>query len=1556
MESGINADQNFFPRNQYLPPTSSDRNPQHQRAYDPPPLLNFDQRSPQLPPKLPFLTTRNLQAVTANGYVGGGGDRDADEFYREYRGVQQSSSSFTDMAASASESRPTVSPLRSNGNGTTPKHPTIPNARTGLKPAYRSASSPLDDRTGLNNAKSSPALNGYPNSRQPSVKDLLKRFDQNNSSSGSEAPKPPGRLATRGANAGPGYAKERVGYQARTTNTPSTAGTSRIGASTSHVPPNRQKSPAQTRTQRTRFATEDQHSNNTLSGAARPTRPRNAPSGSISQASKSMVNLSPTSPNAPSQTPNRRPLFGEVIGQGTPDIAYGIPRGPTRRTSDSNLQPNSAHRRSKSDFDVSPSSPTAWYLGVTPALDDVDTNKTRATPGHNRNHSDFADTKVNTMNGVSPSFQNSHSRSPSLQPSASRLPRATNRLSGGSSDSSSLPSTRANSPFSTKKLANGKPPKPDQRPWSPAGRAVTPTNRAKTPTGRGLRGKSTSPGKINTNSSLKAYISAPLLKTSPPLRSSRPRQPVSSAATAAAAKPKPTEPSSSPKQARSGMKLTRNMGGSEHKDRKISDTQLTKEDFAARRAEIHRAYTKSIALEDQNRIRANNLRRLQERQAHDLAVAEAAKAAAEKLAEAPSEEPLREPTEEPPASQPPLHLTTSFQTPQYSHNERNQFPADQDSPTLGMPGTFIDDDEPASAISNATTEIDNEPQTEAARLSRMPSARRERSGLSSHVTYMENGLSAEQALFGSQHMEDEDSITIMLEPPTAVDAPAEPTPTNNKFSRDPSPPGAYEDDDYTDYNQPVFATTLTAASPLDSTPGHSEAISPLSVDQPQLGYDDVNISDASEPGEMKQISQIAPEISLQQEPEHEIPESTEEAPRFQLPMLRTALAPPSLTPSDVSHDYLNTPGTDIEYESSDGAAANAVSSEERDERDGELSPGQKRRSVWSDYNRELSAEQKRTSVWTDYSVDTGDEYSEREEHAQPPASKFPSASRPAPPPPTEQAESTAEPQSKLEYSPLPSPRFPIGIPQRESSNRHQLPPLSTSGSFAQEFSDSSPGFANIPLPLWPNYSPPPPPHQPGESSPALSGRSPPPPSLYNRRPPSSLYQSSQNGARNPESRRASDDLYSPRASSSTPRSSTQISFEESSADQSLKLKSTTASLANEEEVKVAAKDQKRLERRRLVIKELIDTESVYLKDMNVVEEIYKGTAEACPKLETGDIKVIFRNTDEIVAFSTMFLDELKSAGSSVYSPRPTKPRRNSKGTASPIRDDRSSVAPTLSEETDEQKDRKTFIGANFGKHLKRMQVIYTDFLKNSEVASSRLAALQTDNSVKVWLGECNLVAKDLTAAWDLDALLVKPVQRITRYQLLLAEIKKTTPDNHPDYEALALSTQELGTLLQNIDDLKKRIHMVGKIVGRKRKESDVRSGLAKAFGRAREAKVQANPNRPRDDELYVKLHEKFGDDYLRLQVVLRDVEFYTRQVTNWTNDFLRYLSSMELIMRMTASPYPELESKWARFNMSMRDMGTIALEDHVSCCKPCVLFADFFSSDPQRPQEGHRTI
>jgi hypothetical protein len=1538
MESTINGDQNFYSRR---PPQSLEEQHQ-QRSYEPPPLPAFDEsRSPQSTPKVPFLTNSNLQAVTSNGYtnrlnVSGGGD--PDEFYREYR--KQSSNEYTEltnngMAAATSEARPSPSSLRSNGNGMTPKHPSLPSARNNLRPSYRSASAPIDERS-LGNAKSTPALNGYGQTRQPSVKDLLKRFDQNNEPSSVTSRKPAPRLNTSSGIGGPGYMRERSGYQTRTAGNQDAAGAQRAGTLARDAP-GRVKSPTVTRsTQRTRFATEDQHSNNTLSTVARSPRPRNLATGKISQASKSMVNLSPTSPNHPSQVPTRKPLFGEVlpIGQGTPDIGYGIPHTATRRTSDSGLHPSWSHHRSRSDVDVSPSSPTAWYLGVTPALDDVEPNKVRSSPGHNRNHSDFADNKVNTMNGVDPSgFQPSPTTS-TPHPSEtkgppSRVPVASSRRSSPS-DYSSPPSTRASSPFTNKPLSNGKLRRPEQRPWSPAGRAMTPsmtpTNTNATPKRSSPR-KAKSPDKLNmNNSSLKAYIAAPPPKTSPPLRSSRPRQPVSSASTASS-RQKAAERSGSPQQVRTGMKITRN---EESKPRKIVDVGPV--DFAARRAKIQRAYTKSIHETEQKEIRAANIRRLNERQAQASTSAAAKELEEQSSAVLHPAEPQPEMISSPSKSPEPLQISTSF--PSRNHVQESLSPTNLDSPTLGMPGTFVDDDEvPQSAISTATgtTDIDNEPQTEAARFSRIPPTQRSVPRMISSHALPSYGMSPYEASFrmGDEiSPNDAGSIEIMLDATPEGLVRPESTPTKEQLTRDPSPPGAFkQDSEYQEYDQqPVFASTLTTASPRETTPEQSRATTPL-----ESGDDTASHSGLSN---VLDDGAIAPKTAQAQEyPDTTYSLATEQSstPEFdetsELGVQTTSPASPSLAMNDVVHKFLSPSVTDMDYDSSDGMGGVAAASEQEnyddtyEHEEGVLSSPQ----IFRKSNQ---------SAWTDYSVETTEVCSEQGDYVPPPEA---SDLEEKPTPPPKEAAPSPKPgvSSKPEnYSPQPSPRFTKETPRLASPTRHHLPPLATGDSFGQGFSDVSSRLSSTSIPLWPEYAPPPPPisqHQ-GDASPAHPTRSPPPLSFYNKRPPSSIFQGSQNGtSRNAESRRASDDVYSSRPSTSTPRSSTQISLEDVSRSQA---NGNESALETEESVQEAEVLKKRLFQRKMLIKELIETESVYLKDMNVVEEIYKGTAEACPKLDAGDIKAIFRNTDEIVAFSTNFLDELKSAASSVYSTRALRSKSktaNISAATSPATENRLSTAPTLTEETDDQKDRKTFIGANFGKHLPKMQTIYTEFLKHSESASTRLGTLQADPAVTVWLDECNNVAKDLTAAWDLDALLVKPVQRITRYELLLKELIKYTPNDHPDYAALKTTGSDMTALVKNIDDLKRRIHMVGKIVGRKRKDSDVRSGLAKAFGRRAEKLQASSANRPPDDEVYLKLHEKFGHDFLKLQIMLRDFEFYTRQIATYVNDFLRYLSSIELMVRLSASPYPELESKWARFNMSMRDMGTVALEDHVSC-------------------------
>ncbi|KAI6785681.1 Dynamin-binding protein-like protein [Emericellopsis cladophorae] len=362
---------------------------------------------------------------------------------------------------------------------------------------------------------------------------------------------------------------------------------------------------------------------------------------------------------------------------------------------------------------------------------------------------------------------------------------------------------------------------------------------------------------------------------------------------------------------------------------------------------------------------------------------------------------------------------------------------------------------------------------------------------------------------------------------------------------------------------------------------------------------------------------------------------------------------------------------------------------------------------------------------------------------------------------------------------------------------------------------------------------------------------------------------------------------------------------------------TKVIVANGDEL--TEKERHRLVQRRNVIKELVDTEAVFVRDMNIVEEIYKGTAEACPKLDDKTVKQIFRNTDEIISFHTHFLAQVKEAAANVYVMK--------SGRSSSLQDNGNESSSKV--ETSDAQDRTVLLGPLFKNNIQRMKTAHEGFLRSSDQAAKRLIQIQQDPTVKVWLNECNEVAKDLTAAWDLDSLLIKPMQRITKYPNLIITILQHTPQGHPDREGLAAAKDVIENAIIEINKTKKNFELVGQIVGRKRKESDGKSGLARAFGK-RVDKLQAPGARPPEDSEYAKLHEKFGDDYLRLQVVLRDVEFYTRQISTYVREFLQYLSSVELVMRIQPGGHPELESKWVQFNISIRDIEKLALEEHLA--------------------------
>lgn len=336
--------------------------------------------------------------------------------------------------------------------------------------------------------------------------------------------------------------------------------------------------------------------------------------------------------------------------------------------------------------------------------------------------------------------------------------------------------------------------------------------------------------------------------------------------------------------------------------------------------------------------------------------------------------------------------------------------------------------------------------------------------------------------------------------------------------------------------------------------------------------------------------------------------------------------------------------------------------------------------------------------------------------------------------------------------------------------------------------------------------------------------------------------------------------------------------------------------------------------------------------MKVVDDIYRATANIIV-MTPEDVKTLFGNSDQIVAFSTNFLDALKQSAKSVYVlPKSKRYRVNRVSNAtshSGNTDDQSSINGV--DLSDDEKDRKTSIGEAFGGHMTMMEKVYTDYLKNHDSANQKLQALQKNHKVEIWLKECRAYAHDLTSAWDLDSLLVKPVQRILKYPLLLDQLVEVTPENHPDFTALDIAAREMKGMAKRIDEAKRRADLMEQVTNtRKRKESDVRIGLSKAFGRRTEKlRQQVGLSDMVEDKAYSAVSEKFGSHFFQLQVVMRDVEMYTNDVVEFTNRFCKFATAMEAHIEVGQTSYPELESKWRKFRMTTTEMSTHALPDHV---------------------------
>ncbi|KAE9980340.1 hypothetical protein EG328_000368 [Venturia inaequalis] len=356
--------------------------------------------------------------------------------------------------------------------------------------------------------------------------------------------------------------------------------------------------------------------------------------------------------------------------------------------------------------------------------------------------------------------------------------------------------------------------------------------------------------------------------------------------------------------------------------------------------------------------------------------------------------------------------------------------------------------------------------------------------------------------------------------------------------------------------------------------------------------------------------------------------------------------------------------------------------------------------------------------------------------------------------------------------------------------------------------------------------------------------------------------------------------------------------------------------------------EKRLNNRRNRLKELVDTEHSFLQDMIVLEDIYLETFPS--KRPAEEKQILFGNSDKVRAFSSLFLDVLKEAAAPAYKIAKENRwnyKRGSFGTSNSGTTENSATTPLTIFERMEL-DGKTTIGRTFIDYMAMIEQIYGTFMKGHSAANALLMKLQKDPEIANWLNVCRVGAADITHAWSLDSMLIKPTQRFLKYPLLLQEILMGTPDSHPDYIAIVQAYDMIKKAADRINDKNKRAELFAQAIS-KHLNADGKIKVGKLLNRRTDKLKQpvGLSNLP-EDQAYNPIAQKFGGHFFQIQVVMRDYENYTDEVSKCVAQFRVFMACLMGIMS-SRGDWPEQESKWHRFAQALQEIERHLLTGHV---------------------------
>eukprot|EP00041_Stephanoeca_diplocostata_P034136 m.1146774 g.1146774 ORF g.1146774 m.1146774 type:complete len:321 (+) comp24469_c1_seq13:262-1224(+) len=204
------------------------------------------------------------------------------------------------------------------------------------------------------------------------------------------------------------------------------------------------------------------------------------------------------------------------------------------------------------------------------------------------------------------------------------------------------------------------------------------------------------------------------------------------------------------------------------------------------------------------------------------------------------------------------------------------------------------------------------------------------------------------------------------------------------------------------------------------------------------------------------------------------------------------------------------------------------------------------------------------------------------------------------------------------------------------------------------------------------------------------------------------------------------------------------------------------------------------DRRNYVINELVDTERSYIKTLGLLLDTYRDTMEKYPDVFTpSHLQTIFANLDDVRSLHKDFFMALKTA----------------------LRSTTGRIVSTVFNASLTSMEQYAGFCSSVGKGME----LVSNFCKQPGCAQAQC------------LEQCRQASGQ---KFGLSDMLKVPFQRILKYPLLLSELWKRTPDNHPDKAGLEVTLAGMKKVTAFINAAKAQTDRVADL------ESRIRGSLA----------------------------------------------------------------------------------------------------------------------------------